>query len=45
MTSNAAFLICCCYGILDLDGYLTDEPLANIDAHVRSLQKYVNGAE
>ncbi len=40
-TLNAAFFICCCYDILGLDSWLTEEPLRNIEAHILALQAYI----
>ena len=38
---NAAFFVCCCYGILEIDGWLTEEPLSNVQAHVAALRECV----
>ncbi|MBQ8409947.1 MAG: hypothetical protein IJY39_13890 [Clostridia bacterium] len=44
-TVNAAFFVCCCYGILELDGWITNEPLGNVEAHVLALRQYLDIAK
>jgi len=35
------FFVCCCYEILNIDEWMTEEPLGNIQAHVTALCEYV----
>ena len=41
---NAMFFVCCCYGMLDLDEWLTHLPLSDVEAHISALRQYYKKA-